>query len=66
MTLSLNNEKALSRKVTPVALKKASRDRAAEDQASKGRFVETLASLRQMRDAGELSEDLIQIGPTPR
>jgi hypothetical protein len=47
--------------VTPVALKKASRDRAAEDQASKGRFVETLASLRQMRDAGELSEDLIQI-----
>jgi hypothetical protein len=61
MTLSLNNEKTLSRKVGPVAPKKASRDRAAEDQASKGRFVETLANLRQMRDAGELSEDLIQI-----
>jgi hypothetical protein len=43
MTLSLNNEKALSRKVTPVALKKASRDRAAEDQASNGNVAVTMA-----------------------
>ena len=40
---------------------KPKRDRAAEDQASKGRFIEKLANLRQMRDAGELSEDLIQV-----
>ena len=37
------------------------RDRAKEDVASRSRFASKLAELRQLRDDGVLSEDLIQV-----
>ena len=42
-------------------MKKVKRDRAQEEIASRSRFAFKLAELRQLRDEGVLSEDLIQV-----
>jgi hypothetical protein len=42
-------------------MKSVKRDRAKEDVASRSRFAGKLAELRQLRDDGVLSEDLIQV-----
>jgi len=42
-------------------MKSLKRDQAKEDVASKSRFAGKLAELRQLRDDGVLSEELIQV-----